>query len=560
MDQIAEQLKEEIKSLQQYIGHTEKRLLATNWVETMLDPLEQIEDEFAEEEIKEVVEALFTARKKFSVNGHLAGRMDDFLNRYKHLIPIDDESNSNIEGLPAKDPLFSPMAIPSYADDEEHIAIDDLIAPHAVQSGSILPEDRIDDIETVVSSTDERDTPADTQRENTLGENASSQPLYEQRDNTLIEQHRPAKEDSVPLSETRDLLNQDPDGLFAASGNDSDATIDKNSENKGTSPASPTQDVAAKTAQPSGNPDDLFAATSSDSQLPKEKQPDKRKGSVATTKATNPAKTELPNTNPDKLFDAQDSKPDKTQDAKRRNTTAQPASKIRQKNTENTDKVATATYDIFHQRIDLDDLLLDLGVDIPDQDKIQLKHLRKQKLESRTVAALQSYEPAAGQYVLIPRITRFIHNGTVYPCTVKNLARTFISLFADIKDLMQYKALPFLDGETPELGWSIVPIESPRETLDKNYIEQAQFLRFIATTTGVPSHLVRRRTLVESVYDIIVSRMTLDSPMQSKTLDWTSTGPGKSDFICVFHSEQGLRLRHLNRTQRNKALGLCPNW
>ena len=72
--------------------------------------------------------------------------------------------------------------------------------------------------------------------------------------------------------------------------------------------------------------------------------------------------------------------------------------------------------------------------------------------------------------------------------------------------------------------------------------------------------MVRRRSLVEAVYDIIVGRLALDPPLQSNTLDWTSTGPSKSDFICVFLSAQGLRLRHLNRTQRNKALGLCPNW
>ena len=41
---------------------------------------------------------------------------------------------------------------------------------------------------------------------------------------------------------------------------------------------------------------------------------------------------------------------------------------------------------------------------------------------------------------------------------------------------------------------------------------------------------------------------------QSKTLDWTATGPSKTDFICVGLSGQGLRLRHLNRTQRNRAL------
>ena len=69
MDEIALQLKEEVKSLQEYIEHTEKRVLATNLVESILDPFEQIESKFAEEEIKEVVEAVAVARKRFSING-----------------------------------------------------------------------------------------------------------------------------------------------------------------------------------------------------------------------------------------------------------------------------------------------------------------------------------------------------------------------------------------------------------------------------------------------------------------------------------------------------------
>ena len=78
---------------------------------------------------------------------------------------------------------------------------------------------------------------------------------------------------------------------------------------------------------------------------------------------------------------------------------------------------------------------------------------------------------------------------------------------------MQYKAHPFLDSEVPEFGWSIVPAEAPQETLNKNYLHQAQFLRFLSTATRLPSHLVRRRTLVEAVYYIIASRMHLESPM-----------------------------------------------
>ena len=45
----------------------------------------------------------------------------------------------------------------------------------------------------------------------------------------------------------------------------------------------------------------------------------------------------------------------------------------------------------------LKDLLLNLHIEIPAQDKTQLEILRKQKLESQPIAALQNSEQAAGQ-------------------------------------------------------------------------------------------------------------------------------------------------------------------
>ena len=125
---------------------------------------------------------------------------------------------------------------------------------------------------------------------------------------------------------------------------------------------------------------------------------------------------------------------------------------------------------------------------------------------------------------------------------------------------MQYKGMPFLNHETPELGWALITKEAARETYDKNFMEQNQYLRYMAAETGIPSHLVRRRTLIETIYDMIVGRMVLKTTFLKRTLDWTSDGPNKSEFICAYFSERGIRLRHLPRTQHNRALGLCPNW
>ena len=201
-----------------------------------------------------------------------------------------------------------------------------------------------------------------------------------------------------------------------------------------------------------------------------------------------------------------------------------------------------------------------MDIRLPEQDLVQLARSLKNKLSSSTVAALQKNPQAEGQYVLIPRISRFIFAGNLYPCTVKNLARTYIAFFGDIKDLMQYKGMPFLNHDTPELGWALITKEAARETYDKNFMGQNQYLRYLAAETGIPSHLVRRRTLIETIYDMIVGRMVLNTTFLKNTLDWTSDGPNKSEFICAYFSERGIRLRHLPRTQHNRALGLCPNW
>ena len=704
MDEIALQLKEEVKSLQEYIEHTEKRVLATSWVESILDPFEQIESEFAEEEIKEVVEALAVARKRFSINGHLAGRIDGVIDRYKHLIESKDEDEQNLQEIPAEDPVFSPLGLSSYEDDEEHISLDGLHTPDQAQTEPPLPAPTapLGDLETLFNTTDPPDKTPDILHDNTLTGTAVPEPPIEDSENTVVKTSSPSDQlpdqhpdelfasallaEQDPLEIIEENNNQDPlstKPLQAGTGNPDDPPSDKTPDilhdNMLTDTAVPEppiedgENTVVKTSSPSGqlpdqHPDELFAPallaeqdpleiieennnqdplstkplqedTGNTDDPPSNKTPDILHDNTLTDTAvpelpiedgentvvkTSSPSDQLPDQHLDELFApallAEQDPPEITEE---NNDQDLQAAKPLQEGTENPDELfaialdqpqaetsnndfkentlgpsvstppkatehpattnnpdtlfaaadstasshkkraankKTDTYNIFSHQIDLEELLLDLGIDIPKQDKTQLKHLYKQKLESRSIVRLKSYQPAADQYVLIPRITRFIHQGTIYPCTVKNLARTFIALFADIKELMQYKTHPFLDSEVPEFGWSIVPAEAPQETLNKNYLHQAQFLRFLSTATRLPSHLVRRRTLVEAVYDIIASRMHLESPMQKATLDWTASGLSKSDFICVFHSEQGLRIRHIKRTQRNKALGLCPNW
>ena len=141
------------------------------------------------------------------------------------------------------------------------------------------------------------------------------------------------------------------------------------------------------------------------------------------------------------------------------------------------------------------------------------------------------------------------------------LAKAVPALFGQIQELARYRGSALMTSETPEPGWALISQESPRESIGKNFMEQNQYLRYLATSLGIPSHMIRRRTFVEAIYDLLVCRMALNLTPLRQTLDWTtSTSPSRNDYICVYYAEEGLRGRDLSRTTRHSSLGVCPNW
>ena len=80
-------------------------------------------------------------------------------------------------------------------------------------------------------------------------------------------------------------------------------------------------------------------------------------------------------------------------------------------------------------------------------------------------------------------------------------------------------------------------VESPREGLGKNYMQQNQYLRYLSTSMSLPANLVRRRTMVEALYDLIVGELVFGQHFQRATLDW--------DFIDA--CQERLHLRLLSR-------------
>ena len=103
-------------------------------------------------------------------------------------------------------------------------------------------------------------------------------------------------------------------------------------------------------------------------------------------------------------------------------------------------------------------------------------------------------------------------------------------------------------------------MESPRESLGSNYMEQNQFLRAMSTSLSLPSHLVRRRTMVKAIYDLIGGELVLGQHLQRASLDWTASSPAKDDYVCVYYPDEGIRVRDLSRVTHHPSLGVTPNW
>lgn len=203
------------------------------------------------------------------------------------------------------------------------------------------------------------------------------------------------------------------------------------------------------------------------------------------------------------------------------------------------------------------DLKTHLQLTLPSQDQVQLDFKLQKKMSGRLADALREHAERHS-LLLIPRITQFAHQGTLYPCTVRVLAKLFRPLLGDLHDLSAYQTCGFMD-DTPEPGWALVTPEAMPATLGLNYFDQQQVLRQRADELGVIPRMVRRRTLVEAIYDLIVTQLVLGLKMNRKTLDATSSGLTVNDFICIYSSAEGVRLKHLPRTTSHSSMGVCPS-
>ncbi len=171
-------------------------------------------------------------------------------------------------------------------------------------------------------------------------------------------------------------------------------------------------------------------------------------------------------------------------------------------------------------------------------------------------------DPKASQhpYALIPRVTRFIKDGQIVQVNVLSLVRHFFQLFENVPQVVQLKSEPFFVTELPTLEWAVVACEALPDTLNKTVLEQRTVFGQYIQKFMSNERRVRRRVLVEALYDIIVLNMVCKEPILRKTVDLTETRRGRQQQMCVNFGAKGIRVSSIGRDQRHPQMGMCPSW
>jgi len=211
--------------------------------------------------------------------------------------------------------------------------------------------------------------------------------------------------------------------------------------------------------------------------------------------------------------------------------------------------------------ISLEDLHRQLGISLVREDHVKLTRRWDQKKRDNSIRLLlEDPKTAEHPYALIPRLTRFVKDGQVVQITTLNLLRHFYQLFENVHQVVQFKTEPFFVRETPTLEWAIVACEALPETLGKNYLEQRPIFSQYIQKYMSNERRVRRRTLVEALYDLVILNLIAKEPILRKTVDLTESRLGRQGMLCINFGKKGIRISSVPKDQGHPQLGMCPSW
>ena len=221
------------------------------------------------------------------------------------------------------------------------------------------------------------------------------------------------------------------------------------------------------------------------------------------------------------------------------------------------DLLAKITY-----QVSLDDLEKKLGIQVIPEDRMRLDRQLAKKMREPTIRALlEGAEEEGLTLAMLPRLPRFIREGQLFKVTGANIVRSYPQFFENVQQVvLKLRTEPFFLQASPELDWSIFTCEVLADSREKTYMQQKQVLKQHAQRYQSNERRVRRRNMIDALYDLVIIKLVHDFNMLSETVDLTESKIGRQNLAFINFGENGIRISDIGRQQTHAQLGVCPSW
>ncbi len=211
--------------------------------------------------------------------------------------------------------------------------------------------------------------------------------------------------------------------------------------------------------------------------------------------------------------------------------------------------------------VSIEELESVLGIKVLPDDRLKLDRKWLLKLNETSIQQLINNVTTMKQpYFLIPRLSRFIKDGTLISINLVTMLRTYPQLFENAAQIIDYRTEDFFSKETPEIDWAIVSCEILPTSSDQNFVSQRPLIKAYAQKFQAVERRVKRRNLIEALYDIIILNMVKKTSILSNSVELTNSRAGRQNQVCINFGENGIRINDVSRSQKHPQMGICPNW
>ncbi len=212
--------------------------------------------------------------------------------------------------------------------------------------------------------------------------------------------------------------------------------------------------------------------------------------------------------------------------------------------------------------ITLDHLEKNLGLQIIPEDRLHIEQQFVDKLHDPAICSLMDQAKERDiSLVMVPRIQRAIFDGRLLQITGANLLHLYAHFFEDIQQIaIKMRAETHFLQETPQMGWGLTTAEVLLESRNTNYPQQEIVLKQHASSRKSNEMRVRRRTLIEALFDILTVKIVTGKQLLHTTADLTGSKMGRINLAVINYGESGIRISDINRQQAHPQLGVCPTW